>query len=193
MLVNSNLKVEDIKTSAESKRCAVQKALFYVQNFLDELMCGKCFPCSLGIYEAKIRLQKIMERRGTTKDISVLRRIAENMRVSSRCKKGKDSASFILEWMGTGFFQEHLNGVCTERECLAFIEFVIVPPKCIMCGLCQDVCKHHAIFGEKSKPYLSGYLPFEIRQKRCVKCGECVNVCPTDAIVVLSEKNVASI
>lgn len=185
MLLNSNLKVEDIKTSAESKRCEVQKALFYVQNFLDESMCGKCFPCSLGIYEAKIRLQNIMERRGTAKDISALRRIAESMLVSSRCKKGKDSASFILEWMETGFFQEHLNDVCAKRECLAFIEYVIIPSRCTMCGLCQDVCKYYAIYGEKPNPYLSGYLPFEIRQKRCVKCGECVNVCPADAIVVV--------
>jgi ferredoxin len=64
-----------------------------------------------------------------------------------------------------------------------------------MCGECQAVCKFNAIVGEKKKPFLSGYLPFEIVQKRCTKCGECIPVCPTDAIdkVAIKTENEVSV
>ncbi len=55
-----------------------------------------------------------------------------------------------------------------------------------MCGVCQDVCRDNAILGEKIKPFMSGYAPFEIVQKRCTKCGECIKVCPEEAIECVS-------
>jgi ferredoxin len=185
---HKELKIEDIKKEAEEKHCPVQKTLYYIEKFLSEPMCGKCFPCSLGTYEAKIRLEEIIFGKGTEADISALRRIARGMIEASRCKKGKDTARFINEWMDTNAFHEHIEGLCSERECLAFVEYRIVPEKCIMCGECQVVCKFNAIVGEKKKPYFSGYLPFEIRQKRCTKCGECIKVCPTGAIEITDIK-----
>jgi formate hydrogenlyase subunit 6/NADH:ubiquinone oxidoreductase subunit I len=182
------LKVEDIKKEAEEKRCPIQRALYYVEKFLSDPMCGKCFPCSFGTYETEIRLKDIISAKGKEADIFVLRRIASMMIVSSRCKKGKDTAKFVLEWLGTNAFNEHIEGRCPERECLTYIEYRIIPEKCIMCGECRVVCKANAIVGEKKKPYLSGYLPFEIRQKRCTKCGECVKVCPTNAIEIVDIK-----
>jgi len=179
------IKVEDIKKEAEGKRCPVQKAIFYIEGFLADPMCGKCFPCSFGTYEARIRLKEILSGRGTEADIAALKRIAHIMLEASRCKKGKDTARFILDWMDTGAFHEHIEGVCSEKECLAFIEYKIVPEKCVMCGDCKVVCRYDAIVGEKRKPYISGYLPFEIRRKRCTKCGECLDVCPTGAIEII--------
>ncbi|MFZ3137240.1 MAG: NADH-ubiquinone oxidoreductase-F iron-sulfur binding region domain-containing protein [Thermodesulfovibrionales bacterium] len=190
---HKELKVEDIKKEAEEKRCPVQKALFYIEKFLSDPMCGKCFPCSIGTYEAKIRLQDIISGKGTEADIFTLKRIASEMIESSRCKKGKDTAKFILEWMDTGAFHEHVEGICFARECLTFIEYRIIPEKCVMCGECQIACKFNAIIGEKKKPYLSGYLPFEIKQKRCTKCGECVTVCPTGAIEIVDIKAEAEV
>jgi ferredoxin len=190
---HKELKVEDIKKEAEEKRCPVQKALFYIEKFLSDPMCGKCFPCSIGTYEAKIRLQDIISGKGTEADIFTLKRIASEMIESSRCKKGKDTAKFILEWMDTSAFHEHVEGICFARECLAFIEYRIIPEKCVMCGECQIACKFNAIIGEKKKPYLSGYLPFEIKQKRCSKCGECVTVCPTGAIEIVDIKAKAEV
>ncbi|MCL4492133.1 MAG: 4Fe-4S binding protein [Nitrospirae bacterium] len=179
------LKVEDIKTAAEGKRCPVQKALYYISEFLSGPMCGKCFPCSMGSYEAKVRLQGIVDGEGTESDLRALRRIASEMAESSMCKKGKDSAKFIMEWMGTDVYREHLEGRCPDKECLALIEYRIITDACTMCGLCKDACKYGAILGEKPKPYLSGYMPYEVRQKRCVKCGECVKVCPEGAIIIV--------
>ncbi|MDA8169783.1 MAG: 4Fe-4S binding protein [Nitrospiraceae bacterium] len=179
------LKVEEIKAAAEAQRCQVRRALHYISGFLEGPMCGRCFPCSLGSFEAKRRLENIAEGRGTGADIFALKRIAGDMLEASMCKKGKDTARFMLEWLGTDVFLSHIEGRCPERECAALVEYRVIPDKCTMCGLCRDACKHSAILGEKRKPFLSGYLPFEIRQKRCVKCGDCLGVCPEGAIEVL--------
>ncbi len=189
MTESKELKVEDIKAEAEKNiKCPVNKALYYVTEFLSGLMCGKCFPCAMGTYEAKIRLQNIVEGRGIEADILAVKRIATDMLEASMCKKGKDTAKFILQWMGTDVFKEHSEGKCPERECLALIEYKIIPEDCIMCGLCLDACKDNAISGEKKKKYQSGYLPFEVRQKRCTKCGDCVPVCPAGAVVIVEAK-----
>ena len=193
MAEHEKLKVEDIKKEAEKRHCPVQRALYYIDKFVSGPMCGKCFPCALGTYEAKIRLKDVISGKGTKADIFVLRQIAGKMIEASRCKKGKDTAKFILEWMDTDAFKEHIEGRCPDRECLTFIEYRIIPEKCIMCVLCQDVCKYNAIIGEKKKPYLSGYLPFEIRQKRCTKCGECIKVCPTEAIEIANIKELTEV
>lgn len=180
--MQKELKVEDIKREAEEKHCPVQRTLYYIEKFLSDLMCGKCFPCAFGTYEAKIRLENIVSNKGTEEDMSVIKRIADVMIVASRCKKGKDTAKFVLEWMDTDVYKEHIEGICPEKECLDYMEYRIDPDKCILCGECQVVCEVNAIIGEKKKPYLSGYMPFVIRQKRCTKCGECMKVCPTNAI-----------
>jgi len=188
MSEHKELKLEEIRKEAEERHCPVQSALYYLEKFLSDPMCGKCFPCSFGTYEMRIRLQDIISGKGTEDGIPVLRRISNAIIESSRCKKGKDTAKFILQWIGTDGFMEHIEGRCPDKECLAYIEYRIAPDKCTMCGECKVVCKDNAIIGEKKKPYLSGYLPFEIRQKRCTKCGECVKVCPTNAIEILDIK-----
>ena len=178
------LKVEDIKAAAEGKKCPVQKALYYVSGFLSGPMCGKCFPCSLGSYEAEIRVQGIANGKGTEADLYALKRIASEMLEASMCKKGKDTAKFMLEWLDSDAFPEHIGGKCRERECLALSEYRILPEKCTLCGLCKDACKYGAILGEKRKPYMAGYFPYEVRQKRCIKCGDCIKVCPEGAIII---------
>lgn len=181
-------KTADIKKEAEEIKCPVKRALYYVEEFLVGPMCGKCFPCEMGTYEAAIRLRNIISGMGAQEDLAAIKRIADEMLFTSRCKKGKDTAEFILEWMGTDAYAEHVEGRCPDRECEAFIEYRVIPEKCILCGLCNEACKYNAIIGEKALPHMSGYLPFEIRQKRCVKCGDCMEVCPVDAIEIVDIK-----
>jgi len=182
-------KAEEIKKDAEAKKkCPVNKALYYIEEFLSGPMCGKCFPCEMGCYEAKIRLENITDGKGSESDLIAIKKIADEMLVSSRCKRGKDTAQFIVEWMGADVYKEHVEGRCPDKECTALIEYRIIPEDCIMCGLCLDACKDNAIIGEKKKKYQSGVLPFEIRQKRCTKCGDCIKVCPTNAIVFVDVK-----
>jgi len=179
------LKVEDIKRTAEEKGCAVEKALYYVTEFLSGPMCGRCFPCALGSFEARVRLTNLTKRSGTEADLAALKRIASNMAEASMCKKGKDTAKFILEWIETGGFATHVEGTCPAKACAELIEYRIIPDKCNFCGLCKEVCKYGAIHGEKKKPFMSGYHPYEIRQKVCTKCGDCIKVCPTGAIILV--------
>ena len=186
------LKVEDIKAAAQAVACRVQQALYYISGFLEGPMCGRCFPCSLGSFEAKRRLENLAEGRGTEADIVALKLIAGNMLTASMCKKGKDTARFILEWAEGDEFSSHAGGRCPQRQCAALVEYRVVPEKCTNCGLCADACKHGAILGEKRKPFLSGYLPFEIRQKRCVKCGDCLPACPEGAIMIVDAPSSAA-
>jgi len=185
-------KLEDIRKEAEGKACAVQRALHFITEFLEGPMCGKCYPCALGTYEAKVKLTKISRHLGDVSDadVSVLLRIGRNMIEGSFCKKGKDTGRFLTETL-TGAedeFKQHISGQCPKQECVTLIKYVINPERCTMCGNCADACKYGAILGEKRTPYRSGYLPFEIRQKRCTKCGKCVTVCTENAIEVISEK-----
>ena len=181
-------KLEEIKKEAEQKKCTVQKALYFTEEFLAGPMCGKCFPCSFGSYEARIRLKRLVGGTSTDDDIASIKRIASNMIEASMCKKGKDTAKFILDNIDSKEFTEHVSGICTKSECPEHIKYIIIPGECTMCGICLDVCKDNAITGEKKKTFLSGYHPFEIALKRCTKCGECIKVCPTGAIIIVDAK-----
>lgn len=183
-------KLEDIRKEAEEKACPVQMTLYFIKEFIEGPMCSKCYPCSLGTGEAKIRLIRISQhlKNIDEADIQVLKRIGLNMIEGSFCKKGKDTGKFILGALANseGEFRQHLSGICPKKECASLVEYAINPELCIMCGKCSEVCPYGAITGEKKQPYLSGYIPFEIRQKRCTKCSECITVCPTGAIEVIT-------
>jgi ferredoxin len=183
------IKMEDVRAIADENKCPVRKSLVFIDEFLGGPMCGKCFPCSFGSFEARVRLNRVIQGIATEEDTAAIKRIVLNMLEVSMCKKGKDTARYIIEHMDSGDFAGHIAHLCATRECMQFIEYQIIPEKCTMCGLCQDVCKDNAVIGEKKKPYLSGYLPFEIAQKRCTKCGECIKVCPTGAIVIVEAKD----
>ncbi len=185
------VKMEDVKAKADEKQCAAQKALTFIEEFLAEPMCGRCFPCSMGTYEAQIRLKRVIDGTATEEDVAAVRKIAEVMREASMCKKGKDTATYIQEDVDLNDLSDHLSGVCQKNECSEYTKYLIIPENCTMCGDCLDACKDHAILGEKKKPYFSGYLPYEIIQKRCTKCGECLKVCRFDAVKTVSAKEMA--
>ena len=181
--------VENIRKEAEEKACVVQKALYYINEFIAGPMCGKCFPCAFGTAEVRIVLDGL-QRKGNIreKDITSLKRIGLQMLEGSFCKKGKETGRFLAEILSVSGdeFMAHLSGTCPEKECVDLVEYVIRPDLCIMCGKCSEACKYSAILGEKKVPYRSGFLPFEIRKRRCTKCGECVKVCPEGAIEIVS-------
>lgn len=181
--------MKDIRSLACEKHCPVQRALVYVDQFLKEQMCGRCLPCALGAYEAKIRLDHIAHGGGAEKDLAALRRIAKDLGIGALCQRGKSTAAFLEQQLNDGVLVNHLsNGLCPNMECTAFTEYRIVPEKCIMCGWCKEACGDRAILGKKRVKYLAGYLPFQIRQKRCTKCGNCLNVCPAEAVVLTDKE-----
>lgn len=178
------LKVEDLKNIASLKKCDVQKAIVYIESFLVKLMCGKCFPCSLGSYEMKLLLETISNGNAENeKTMQTLTRITTKMFESCLCKKGKDTAMFIQEWTSTEDFKNHSKNICEVKDCKNLIVYEILPERCSACGICKDICRYKAILGEKKKMNIRGYQSFEIIQYRCAKCGECLTVCPTIAII----------
>ncbi|HBH62773.1 MAG TPA: hypothetical protein DDX85_13760 [Nitrospiraceae bacterium] len=187
----TQVKMEDVQAKADEKTCPVQRALVFVEEFLAGPMCGKCFPCSMGSYEARIRIKRIADGNASDEDIDSINTISSHMLVASMCKRGKDTAKYIVEHMVSPEFADHLSGLCAKNECLSHVKYIIIPEKCTMCGDCLDACKDNAILGEKKKPYLSGYTPFEIVQKRCTKCGECMNVCKYGAVKLMSAREMA--
>jgi len=184
-------KVSDIIEESAGIHCPVKRTLYVLDEFLKGPMCGKCFPCSMGAFEARVRLVRLTSAIGVQEDIDIIREIARKMEVMSMCKKGKDIANFVLENIDKADFKEHTTGLCANKECIDFIEYRNVQANCIRCGKCQDVCKFDAIIGEKQVSYKCCFLPFEIRQRRCTKCGECIKVCPTNAIVIVNIENEA--
>ncbi len=187
------IKMEDVQAKADEKKCPVQKSLVFIEEFLAGPMCGRCFPCSIGSYEARIRIKRLVNGTASDEDIETVKRISFHMQVASMCKKGKDTAKYILENIDSNEFSDHISGVCSSNECIEHIKYVILPENCTMCGICLDACKDNAIIGEKKKTYLSGYLPFEIVQKRCTKCGKCIKVCKYGAIKLVSAKEMAEV
>jgi len=185
------VKMEDVQAKADVKSCPVQKSLTFVEEFLAEPMCGRCFPCSMGSYETRIRLNNLVDGTASEADILAIKTIASVMAEASMCKKGKDTAKYIQEQIDSHAFEKHLTGVCPTNECTHYDAYIIIPDKCTMCGDCLDACKDFAIFGEKKKQFQSGYMPFEIVQKRCTKCGECMKVCTYDAVKLVSAKELA--
>jgi NADH:ubiquinone oxidoreductase subunit F (NADH-binding)/MinD superfamily P-loop ATPase/(2Fe-2S) ferredoxin len=181
----SDISVEEIRKEAERKACSVQRALRYIEEFIAGPMCGRCFPCSLGTEEAKIRLIRLSEHLGnpSESDIDALKRIGFFMTEGSYCKKGRDTGKFLIETLSTSEeeFRMHLSGVCPKKECVSLTEYIINPDLCIMCGKCLAACKYDAVTGETN-----GYAPFEIRQKECTRCGECAKVCPTEAVEIIT-------
>ncbi len=116
------VKMEDVRARAEEKKCPVQKSLVFVEEFLAGPMCGKCFPCSLGSYEARVILKSLTEGSGSIEGIDNIKKIALNMLETSRCKKGKDTAKFIIE--NTDLYEEHLSGICSHKECIDLTEYI---------------------------------------------------------------------
>lgn len=182
--------LDEIRTEADAKACAVQRLASFLDQFLSGPMCGRCFPCAFGSYEAKLRTDRMTTGTGDgdETDITILRRIGALMQAGSRCKKGKDTGQYISGILSNAVeeFREHLSRICPAGECVALIEYRIDPDRCTLCGKCLKVCRDDAILGEPRNPLRSGYLPFEIRQKRCTRCGECMKVCPEHAIGIHS-------
>lgn len=152
-------------------------------------MCSKCHPCKLGIYDAIKILETIQAGKGETRHISLLRRIADDVKDGGMCKKGKDHAD-IISTLLTGHAEDlyrHVKGVCNSRACANLVTYMIDPERCTMCNACKDACASSAIEGQKQVPYKTGFTPYRIRQKRCTHCGECLAVCPEAAVVVIEE------
>ena len=176
--------------STNEMKCPVnQTKLALKQFYTDESkngMCSKCHPCKLGIYDAIQILDTIQSGKGEKRHVALLKRIAQDVKDGSMCKKGKDHADILSNFLV--IYAEdlcrHVKGICDDHECKSLVTYEINADQCTMCGKCQEACPSSAIEGQKIELYKTGFTPFRIRQKRCTHCGECLVVCPESAVFV---------
>ncbi len=159
---------------------------FYYSDDPKTMMCSKCHPCKLGIYDAIKIIELIQAGKGTARHAAQLKRIAEDVKDGGMCKKGKDHADILAGFLKDhgADLDRHIQGVCTSRECKYLVRYEINPSLCTMCDKCREVCKDLAVEGLKKEPYKTGFTPYRIRQRRCTHCGECIKVCPESAIYI---------
>ncbi|MBF0536938.1 MAG: hypothetical protein HQL03_01655 [Nitrospirae bacterium] len=197
-ITENNIKEKDINEIArdvERFKCAVQKAIMFLDEFIDGPMCARCMPCPMSSYEMRIRMHKLAAGKATEQDVQAIRRIAPLMLETSMCKKGKDTAKFIIDTLDKSpdLYSLHVEGVCPDRECKSLFVYRVIPDKCVSCGDCRVVCKDLAVIGEKKKSYLVGYIPYEIIDKRCSRCGLCLAACTYGAIEIVDIKSTAPV
>ena len=178
--------------SQQESKCPVNQTRlrlhqFYYSNDPKTMMCSKCHPCKLGIFDAIKIFEAIQAGRGRDKDIAQLKRIAEDVKDGGMCKKGKDHADILSAFLAASAadLERHIKGVCAYHECKQLVRYEIDPTLCTMCDKCAAVCPSFAVEGQKLVPGKTGFTPYRIRQQRCTHCGECIKVCPEGAVIIV--------
>jgi len=86
----------------------VKLAQFYLDFCVDE-SCGKCAPCRIGGTQMLHLLNKIVEGKGTAKDIRTIRKVAKAMQKASLCALGQTAPNPTLSAI------RHFEHEFTER------------------------------------------------------------------------------
>jgi len=73
----------------------VDVARFYMQFCMEE-SCGKCIPCRVGTVQMYELLTKIVERRGTLKDLEQLEELCDLVKHTSLCGLGQTAPNPVL-------------------------------------------------------------------------------------------------
>jgi [NiFe] hydrogenase diaphorase moiety large subunit len=91
---------EDIPTGGSiivfgPKRDLLQQVLSFTEFFVEE-SCGWCVPCRVGTTLLKMKLEKILDGKGTASDLEELKDLGNTVKTMSRCGLGQTAANPIL-------------------------------------------------------------------------------------------------
>jgi len=161
----------------DEDNCMVDIAKFFLEFTVDE-SCGKCPPCRIGTKRMLEILNKIIEGKGTMKDIDNLEILAKNIKAAALCALGQTAPNPVLSTLRY-FRDEYVAHVrdkkCPAGICKSMLHYTINAEFCRKCGICAKNCPVSCISGDKNTPYV-------IDQAKCIKCGLCMEKCPFKAI-----------
>ncbi len=93
--------------------CAVEQQLAILQ-VCHAQSCGKCVPCRIGLGQLVDLLEDVLDNRATAQTLTLIRQMAENIRVSADCAIGFEAANMVLKGL-EGFaedYQSHVQQHC---------------------------------------------------------------------------------
>lgn len=158
--------------------CMVKIAHYYLEFTMEE-SCGKCTACRIGNKRLHEILTRIIEGKGSLKDIDDLTELGTIIKDTALCGLGQTSPNPVLSTINH-FREEYIAHVqdkkCPAGACKALMSYLIDKEACIGCTACARVCPTKCISGSVKKPH-------EIDQSRCIKCGACMNACKFNAVL----------
>jgi ferredoxin len=164
--------------------CMVEIARFFL-DFTRKESCGKCPPCRIGTYQMLATLERIVKGEGQPGDIELLENLGREIKTTALCGLGQSAPNPVLTTIR--YFREEYEAhiydkYCPSGACKALGRYQIIEKECLLCGLCQDVCKTNAVIAGRNR--------FFIDQDACDGCGSCLAICPSEAIVIERERAV---
>lgn len=170
--------IDNIKNMTE-KDCVVDLLLKDVKAS-ECNSCGKCVYGYEGVFQIGSILNDITNKRGQSGDLERMKDLANLMLTQTITDPGKEIAEEVLYAIDNheDEFVAHISKKgCKAGVCKKFLEYYILPEKCIGCGDCMDECDEDAIMGKKKFIHV-------IDQDECIQCGKCMEACDEDAIII---------
>jgi len=92
----------------------VDVARFFMEFCMSE-SCGKCVPCRVGTWQMHELLDRIMNGKGTHKDLTLLEELCDTVRMTSLCGLGQTAPNPVLSTLRY-FRQEYLDLLQPEAK-----------------------------------------------------------------------------
>ncbi len=99
--------------------CAVEQTLSMLK-LCHAQSCGKCVPCRDGLGMLENIMEEILDNKGTPESLELLKRTAQNIRLSADCAIGFEAANMVLKSVET--LEEDFQSHVIQHRCVQSFE-----------------------------------------------------------------------